>query len=353
MKFHLKEIPQKLLNEEENKRVVALCTYLVLGVVAFVMTVLNAITDKGLLTWCTGLFAVFSIINTLLVLYGKTVGETIASILFSADILAMFTFFLVSGNPDGFSAIWICLLPSLGMFYFGKRRGSIVSGIMLAIMIFLLWIPSGVDLLMYDYTATFRMRFPILYCSFWILALFLEIVRYYTYGEMKKSQRLYQELSLHDSMTGLFNRQGFYSEVAASKKSDQQGNVNVVILDIDFFKQVNDTYGHDAGDLVLRELTALIKTNISALLCRWGGEEFLFFGFNDSLSQEKLEAFRSLMENHVFHYENNEIRLTVSMGVYETADVDVREIDQWIKKADHALYTAKNSGRNQIVHFSD
>lgn len=352
MRERFKQFRMLLLDEEKSKRIFAFSVYSVLCVVSLTMTVMNIVTGKGALTLATGIFSVLCAINLLLTARGGRL-VTVVQILFSIEILILFTFFLISGNPEGFSAIWICMLPSLGMLFFGRLRGSSLCVVMFIILVFLLWTPSGNSLLRYEYTDSFMMRFPILFIAFHLLALFLETLRVMTLKEMTRLQKLYRELSIRDTLTGVLNRQGIYSELENSSEYHKTESFGVVIFDIDFFKTVNDTYGHNAGDFVLKGVAALIEEYLNTEICRWGGEEFVAVYTEDKVRKENLEALKDAIENHVFAFEGHNIRITASMGVYETRYHGVGEIDLMVEYADRALYEAKETGRNRIVYFDE
>lgn len=157
--------------------------------------------------------------------------------------------------------------------------------------------------------------------------------------------------ALIDPLTGVNNRAAMdvvmKREVELAKR--QQSNLSVILLDIDYFKKVNDTYGHSAGDLCLQSVAQCIGESIrgSDLLFRCGGEEFLVL-----LSQTELEGATQLAERIRIHVSSlnlpvvGETPLTVSLGVAElTAQDDVASI---YERADRALYQAKRSGRNQV-----
>ena len=347
-----KQFRMLLLDEEKSKRIFAFSVYSVLCVVSLTMTVMNIVTGKGALTFATGIFAVLCAINLLLTACGGRV-VAVVQFLFSIEILVLFTFFLISGNPEGFSAIWICMLPSLGMLFFGRLRGSSLCAVMFAILVYLLWTPTGNALLLYEYTASFKMRFPVLFLAFHLLALFLETLRVMTLKEMTRLQTLYRELSIRDTLTGVLNRQGIYSELENNTEYQKTENIGVVIFDIDFFKTVNDTYGHNAGDFVLKGFASLIEEYLDAKICRWGGEEFIAVYTENKVRREHLEALKNAVENRIFAFEDHNIRITASMGVYETRYHGVGEIDLMVECADRALYEAKEAGRNRIVYCAE
>ena len=261
-----------LTDDEKRKELQYVGIFILLGLVSAFMTVLNVITHKGILTISTAVFAVLCFVNYLLVKKGRETGRTIASILFSIEIFLLFLFFLISGNPDGFSALWIMMLPACGMLLFGRKRASILCAIMFAILVFFFWIPAGRSLLQYEYNQTFIMRFPILYLAFFLLSTLLETIRFVTQDELDKMREKYRYYAEHDYLTKLLNRQGLEEWNSAFTNLGDQA---VMMIDIDHFKQVNDSYGHDIGDLVLASVAQRIEKEANTKVCRWGGEEFV------------------------------------------------------------------------------
>lgn len=335
---------------ERNRSSVFTATYAVLGAIGAVMTAINIFTHKGLLTLATGLFAALCAINILLSFLGQK-GQRAAVALFSFEILVMFTFFLISGNPEGFSAIWICMLPSMGFYFFGRRRGLLLAAFMLAELVFFLWIPAGSGLLMYDYTASFRMRFPVLYASFSVLAYFLESLRMHAYHRVEEMELMYKTLSERDPLTGMFNRQGLYATLESEPDFADFSKLGVVLMDIDDFKRINDKYGHSVGDIVLKEFSAVIRDHLNCPVCRWGGEEFVAVYRTDAVTGADIERLRERIELHEFVSSENALHITSSVGVCELGDPKVRDIEYLIERADIALYNAKNSGKNRVVNY--
>jgi diguanylate cyclase (GGDEF)-like protein len=160
-----------------------------------------------------------------------------------------------------------------------------------------------------------------------------------------------------DALTGLYNRKHFIELADAEIKRAVRMNqlLYTAMLDFDFFKNINDTYGHAAGDMVLKITSEIIHNNIRSydLLCRYGGEEFviLFTVKNEKEVYDVAERIREDIRHCVMNYEGNEIRVTCSIGLAKFLENDTMETS--IKKADEALYDAKNSGRNQVKIYSD
>jgi diguanylate cyclase (GGDEF)-like protein len=169
--------------------------------------------------------------------------------------------------------------------------------------------------------------------------------------------RLFNEiktLSIHDGLTGIYNH-AFIVEALKDEleRSKRYGSLlSVVIIDIDDFKKVNDTYGHLAGDAVLEKLAELYKGSLRAIdiVGRYGGEEFLAIlpetdGINGYIVAER---FRERIEKETFAYGEETINLTISGGIAQYAyGMDVNKL---IKAADDNLYTAKREGKNKIFY---
>ena len=124
-------------------------------------------------------------------------------------------------------------------------------------------------------------------------------------------------------------------------------------MDIDHFKKINDTHGHDAGDLVLKQTCSLVYTKAvrpKDVFARYGGEEFVILLGNtgSAAAEERAELIRSSIESHAYMYEGKRIPVTASVGVAEL-DSSFESAQSLLKAADKALYAAKSGGRNRVV----
>lgn len=168
-------------------------------------------------------------------------------------------------------------------------------------------------------------------------------------------ERLLREVNI-DSLTSVYNRRYIEKvydfEVDALLKYNR--NFAIALLDLDYFKNINDSYGHDCGDLILKEFSKLILDFIGPkdTFGRYGGEEFLLLIGDDTFSniEKKLEDLRKLVESYDFTYKNHSIHLSISIGAfYITPEVEEKLLSDSLKRADINLYEAKNSGRNKLV----
>ena len=160
-------------------------------------------------------------------------------------------------------------------------------------------------------------------------------------------------LSITDELTGLFNRRHamIRLEEQWALADRYHRPLSLAMIDIDGFKAINDTYGHEAGDVMLRQISTILKTQTRThdTVCRIGGEEFLIiFGSQTSLDASICaERCRSNVESTNFNFTGQRISATISVGV-ATRSSDTKDFPDLLRAADRALYDAKNAGRNRV-----
>ncbi len=162
------------------------------------------------------------------------------------------------------------------------------------------------------------------------------------------------ELNTEDGLTGIYNRRYLEKKIEEEFARHQRyaRPFSVVMADIDFFKKINDTYGHQCGDFVLQEFTKTISASIRKvdIFARYGGEEFcLLLPETPGKAAELVaENLRDIVEKSSYRYGDTDIRFTVSLGISELSD-GVESAKELLTRADMALYKAKKSGRNKVV----
>ncbi len=179
------------------------------------------------------------------------------------------------------------------------------------------------------------------------------------FEDITQSQRKVHQLqwdATHDHLTGLFNRSAFEDAVQEAIENAPYNNHHVIcFLDLDQFKAVNDTYGHAAGDEVLRQISKLIQKQVrsSDILARLGGDEFALLLHHCPLSkgQEIAENIRQIIHNFCFSYQNHTFSLSVSIGL-SPIDANATHLESVIHRADTACYAAKANHRNCVAVYS-
>lgn len=162
-------------------------------------------------------------------------------------------------------------------------------------------------------------------------------------------------MASHDPLTGLKNRLNLEKELETLLVHHKNNHIPfaVAMIDIDYFKKINDTYGHDVGDFVLCELGRILKESVREQdsVYRAGGEEFviLFNRINKEQALAKVEKIRLNLQKHLFDFNECTFNITLSGGLYHPDVMEAKTVQEIMKAADLALYQAKHSGRNQIV----
>jgi diguanylate cyclase (GGDEF)-like protein len=167
------------------------------------------------------------------------------------------------------------------------------------------------------------------------------------------ARRELELLANRDGLTGLINRRHFMVNAEAEIRRAQRYERPIVVAlgDLDYFKRLNDTYGHGAGDVVLRTFAGLLSESVrqSDLVCRYGGEEFAFLFPESTVEQAHIlvERFRQRFAEHDIQLPSGLlVRVTISIGL---ADASHCPLDIALQRADYALYEAKRLGRNRVI----
>jgi diguanylate cyclase (GGDEF)-like protein len=168
-----------------------------------------------------------------------------------------------------------------------------------------------------------------------------------------------RNLSIRDGLTELFNHRHIMETLASEfqRAGRYEGVVSVLMVDIDRFKRVNDSYGHQAGDVVLRDVARLLVGALRSVdaVGRYGGEEFMVVLPETACEEAMLtaERVRRLVEARPFQSHGHALDITVSVGVACYPGADIVTVSDLIRQSDRALYRAKNNGRNRVVGAGD
>ena len=173
---------------------------------------------------------------------------------------------------------------------------------------------------------------------------------------MLKEREKYKKLSLIDQLTGISNRRHLFQELKKyfRKHKEVKRPLSLLMIDVDDFKKINDTYGHEVGDEVLKKVAETISKSVRKFdfVGRYGGEEFIVIlpGADIRRAIEIAERIRKNIEAQIFTYDGVEIKATVSLGVAEMLKDKPRSVNDLIKIADMRMYRAKISGKNKVIY---
>ena len=179
------------------------------------------------------------------------------------------------------------------------------------------------------------------------------------HDHVQASRARLEQLSVVDELTGLYNYRYLHSRLVEEYKRAERYHepLACAMIDVDHFKRVNDTYGHDVGDVVLREVGARLKTGLREIdvVARYGGEEFMLVlpGTHSSGAIVVADRLWRAVSRPPIRVGTNELRVTVSIGVAFYPSRDVNAKDELVKAADRALYQAKSEGRDRVCVFQN
>lgn len=255
-------------------------------------------------------------------------------------LVGVLTLGTISGPLNTGVYIWACAVPLTLHLLLGLKHATITSTLVLLIQIINYYLKNDQELIV---AMPLVMNFTLCYCGIWVMA------------HLYESNRLTIENSLlylasRDQLTNAHNRlslNSVFNHFATYRSKDDE--LSLLILDIDFFKQINDCYGHTVGDKVLIDVTNLLSRLVGEdNLFRIGGEEFCITLFDIDLkhAEEIGELIRKKVADHIFNSGGKRIRLTLSIGICPYTQGD--NLTEILKFADVELYKAKRSGRNQV-----
>lgn len=164
-----------------------------------------------------------------------------------------------------------------------------------------------------------------------------------------------REFAVRDGLTMLYNHRHFYERLKTewARSHRYKKPLSIILSDIDYFKKVNDTYGHVSGDMALRETARMLNKHVRTtdIVARYGGEEFAII-LPETFAKEAMvvaERIRKDIETHQFKGEKENVKFTISMGVQDSQPSHIKRFEDLVRYADEKLYKAKNAGRNRVV----
>ncbi|MDC7222888.1 MAG: GGDEF domain-containing protein [Spirochaetales bacterium] len=347
-----------LTNEINRKRFMQLSMTTSGILVLFIMGILALIKGETMLFISDILFA----LSLSFLLYRIRKTQKIDSTVTLTLILIMlfYLYLFLTWKADGWSFFWFYTYPIVALFMVGGKKGLLLSLIFLAITLIsyptlfsLKFIPA--------YPKGVFLRVILSYLMVTFLTFVFEKTRHESQTLLEETLVELREKAIRDGLTGLYNRR-YLDEVWALIKrnlNESIRKVTFIMIDIDFFKNYNDTYGHQMGDDVLRKIGTVLlelKRRKTDYAFRYGGEEFclLLYDGDEKTSVRICETIKNtIYDMNIPHKKSPMGRVTASLGaIMCSIDKDVVP-HKIIKKADDALYKAKQNGRNRLIFEKD
>mgnify|MGYP000927953447 FL=1 len=300
---------------------------------------------------------------SLYVAYKKHKPEISSYILLGFYVLMCWYLFF-SGGIKSTGILWLYTIPMVSFFLMGTQKGLCAVSLFFSV-IFVAALLYFQKIILLPYTHSFLLMFLVSSGVLTVLMYLIDRLRENAemslknkISEVETLNKKLEYYSFYDTLTGIFNRRQIISllEKEFERYKRTKNKFCVILLDLDFFKKINDTYGHLFGDTVLKETIQNIQKEIlrkSDSIGRYGGEEFLIIMPETSENGAYIaaERIREYTASHKFLLCNNlSVFITISLGISEIAEDDT--IDKLLHKSDIALYEAKRNGRNRTEMFN-
>ncbi|MDX1756368.1 MAG: GGDEF domain-containing protein [Marinobacter sp.] len=267
-------------------------------------------------------------------------------------VAGLFAYLFASGGESNTGPLWFYVFPPLLFYLTGLQLGTLLllSCLLFATIVFQF---PGLPFVSAEYTLDFKVRFFATIAFESIFCYVLEYSRLKARSELMALALSHERAARTDELTGLANRRDMHQRLLAEHSRYQRSghHFSIALIDLDWFKRINDEFGHDAGDIALQRFARLLQKLVrqTDLAARWGGEEFLVLLPDTSLLQalSLAERLRAEVTQADFHFRGRALPVTISAGVGSITQAD--SINQLLQQVDAQLYSAKANGRNQIA----
>jgi diguanylate cyclase (GGDEF)-like protein len=272
--------------------------------------------------------------------------------LVTSSLMLLMVYLVFTGGVKGTGPLWIYIVPPVALFFGGMRKGTRNIGLFVLIISILMFYPND-EWLGTSYTFEFKSRLIYSFLTVSCLFAFYEYVRQNSFHRIQEMSQKFEKQAMRDPLSGILNRRGMQEKLQQEFARSQRykNELTVMMCDIDHFKVVNDQYGHDRGDEIIKGLAEIFKSTLRQQdsLARWGGEEYLFLlpETNGSQAMQLAEKLRTNIEKTEFRQLDKTFNVTISIGLHQITSNDT--INQAISKSDTNLYKAKEQGRNRCI----
>ncbi|MDL0431044.1 GGDEF domain-containing protein [Marinobacter sp. TBZ242] len=343
---------QKTADESEEERVSRLLTGLSAMAILFLVGIgakawfVAHTTHAGALWF----FAALVAINMLV--FARNGNRQQQKVGMIAIVGLLFGYLIITGGESNTGPLWFYVFPPLLFYLTDLKTGTAVLLFCYLLAAVVFQFPE-LPLVTAEYTTDFKIRFFATLTFESIFCFVLEASRLKARNELMNLAQAHEHAARTDDLTGLSNRRDMQHRLGEEYSRYQRSghHFSIALIDLDLFKRINDEYGHDAGDEVLRRFSELMQAVIrqTDIAARWGGEEFLILLPDTSLLQALTlaERLRSEVANTEFIFAGQRLPVTISAGICSIAKAG--SVDELLKQADIHLYNAKEDGRDRIA----
>lgn len=348
---------KQVYDEDTNRKIIVINLFAMVGMsITFVLglrAMMNNDDVLGIVLLSSA--TLFGLCKALLLHSRFLYNHVLAPFILVVSLSGLMLYLVISGGVANTGPLWIYVLPPVAMFFAGVVYGVITIIVFIALCGYILFAADGLFVVA-EYSTEFKLRLLYSFATVTFLSAFYEHSRQTSFNIVKELSDKFEKQAQQDTLTQLPNRRGIqqFIEFESARSRRQKKPLTLVLCDIDRFKSVNDTYGHDGGDIVLKHVSALFKGSVRQQdgVSRWGGEEFLFVlpDTNEANGVILAEKVRETLAATPIEIQQNDVIVTASFGV---AQIDFEQgLDKALTLADKALYKAKENGRNKVLSAS-
>ena len=336
---------------ERRKRITAVFALLITMVATIAFSLYHFYSGDYSIVAMDGLAFLVSLILLLYLRRQEKATFIYWLIVISIIVLCSVTTYLGRGDISLF--FWAFVLPAVSFSILGDKKGLVFCLGYFFLNIFLMTAPENL-FHSQRYSRFVVARSGIVYLILTFMIYYYESSQQMLIKYIQQEKDKFENASKHDALTGLSNRRDVIEKIEDEQERCLRKDrlFTLIMCDIDHFKQINDNFGHDSGDYVLKMIARLLRDQVRGVDCpsRWGGEEFLIMLAETDIEggQKVAERIRKRIENTVFKYKETKIPVTMTFGLSMYQGVN-DNIEACIKRADNALYEGKNNGRNKVV----
>lgn len=337
--------------EREDAQVSRVLTWLSLAAILFLVGIASKAWHSGHNAHAITLWAFVLPVLVNMAWFAQTGNRVVQKGGLLIIVSILFTYLIASGGEGNTGPLWFYVFPPLLFFLTNLKTGTMVLLLVYLLALIVFQFPN-LPFVFAEYDSDFKIRFFASLTFESIFCFILEASRLKARNELLDLALIQEHAAKTDELTGLSNRRDILSRLAEEFSRYQRSghHFSIALIDLDLFKNINDQYGHNAGDAALEQFAELVQTVIrqTDVAARWGGEEFLLLLPDTSLipALTLAERLRNEVAQNSFRFHDQELPVTMSAGVCSIAQAD--SIDNMLRQADLQLYSAKAAGRNRI-----
>lgn len=348
---------KQVYDEDANRKIIVINLFAMVGMsITFALGISAMIdNDRVLGIVLLSSSALFGLCKALLLHSKVLYNHVLAPFILVVSLAGLMLYLVITGGVANTGPLWIYVLPPVAMFFAGVVYGVITVAVFITLCSYILFAADGWFVVAH-YTTEFKLRLLYSFATVTFLSAFYEHSRQTSFNIVKDLSDKFEKQAQQDTLTRLPNRRGIqqFIEFESARARRQKKPLTLILCDIDRFKRVNDQYGHDGGDVVLKHVSDLFKASIREQdgVARWGGEEFLFVlpDTDESNAVVLAEKVRETLATSPVNIQQKKVVITASFGV---AQIDFEQgLDKALTLADKALYKAKEKGRNKVLSAS-